>query len=56
MCIKIISALFNLTKEEDKKIIDSQIDFLFSNNKIKKISNTKILTNFVADWVTRKVL
>ena len=47
LVIKIMSSLFNLSNDADKKIVEHQIDYLFNNKMINKISLTSKIFNVV---------
>ena len=42
-----MSSLFNLSNDADKKIVEHQIDYLFNNKMIQKISLTSKIFNVV---------
>ena len=55
LAIQILSPIFNLTSEE-QTIISQQIDFLHSNNKIKKVNFFKNAKNFLSELLIKKLL
>ena len=55
MVLDILQQIYNLN-DEQKKIVENQIDFLFSNNKIKVIGKIKYLKKVLGSWIKKKVL
>ena len=53
LVVDALREVFNLT-EDEQKTIKNQIEFLFNNNKIVKIDETKKLFKSVGDWFQRK--
>ena len=53
LVIDALTQVFNLT-EEEQKTIKNQIEFLFNNNKIVKIDETKKFFKSVGDWFIKK--
>ena len=50
-----LQIIFNLNAVE-VETIKTQIEFLFSNNKIKKVKLRKVIYRNVKDWIKRKFL
>ncbi len=55
LCLRILSTIFSYN-EADKKHVDSTIEFLHSNKRIKKVSFAKKCALILYDWVCRKFL
>ena len=55
LVIKIISQIFNLNSEPDKKIVEQQIDYLFNNNMIKKIPMITKVYKFAKNYFLPKL-
>ena len=55
LVIKIMSSLFNLNNDADKKIVDQQIDYLFNNNMIQKISLSSKIYRFLKNAVVKYI-
>ena len=55
LVIQILTQIFNL-QDHEKEIVSQQIDFLFNNNKIKKVKFVTNAKNFVCDLLTKKLL
>jgi len=53
LVVDALREVFNLT-EDEQKTIKNQIEFLFNNNKIVKIDETKKFFKSVGDWFVRK--
>ncbi len=50
--IEILTSVFSISDQE-KTILEKQIDFLESNGHLKIASMTKIVKTFVTSWVTK---
>jgi hypothetical protein len=53
--IEILTSLFSISDQE-KTILEKQIDFLESNGHLKVASLKKKVKTFVTSWVTKKIL
>jgi len=56
LVIKIVSQLFNLNSDADKKIVEQQIDYLFNNKMIKKIPMIMKVYKFAKSYFLPKLL
>ena len=55
LVIKIVSQLFNLNLDADKKIVEHHIDYLFNNKMIKKISLTSKIFNAMKNSFLKQI-
>ena len=55
LVIQILTQIFNL-HDGEKDIIGQQVDFLYLNNKIKKVRMLKNAKNFLCELLTKKLL
>ena len=55
LVINILDKVFTLTDGE-KEIFKANIQFLYDNNKIKKVSVLKLAILYVGEWVNRRFL
>ena len=55
LVISILDKIFTLT-EQEKEMFRSNIQFLYDNNKIKKVSIVKLAILYVGEWVSRRFL
>jgi hypothetical protein len=55
LVIAILDKVYNLTDEE-KQQLDIQVQFLYDNGKIQKVSWVKLAMHYTTDWVFRKFL
>jgi len=53
LVVDALREVFNLT-EDEQNTIKNQIEFLFNNNKIVKVDETKKFFKSVGDWFQRK--
>ena len=55
LVIRIVSQLFNLNTDVDKKIVEHHIDYLFNNNMIKKIPIMTKVYKFAKSYFLPKI-
>ncbi len=55
LCLRILSTIFQYN-ENDKKHVDSTIQFLHANKRIKMVSFSKKCILIMWDWIKRKLL
>ena len=55
LVLKIITLLFSLNSEVEKKVIEQQIDYLYNNNMINKIPLTTKMLNALRNWGIRQI-
>lgn len=56
LCLNIYKEIFNDITEDDIKLIESNIEFLYNNKKFKKVSYYKLFKTGVLEWIKRKIL
>lgn len=55
LAIKVLNSFFTYN-DADKKVVEEQIEFLWSNKRIKKIKLFKKVWLFLGEWIQRKFL
>jgi hypothetical protein len=55
LCLTIYKEIFEMS-EDDTKLVESNIEFLFNNKKFKKVSYYKLFMTGLSEWLKRKVL
>lgn len=55
LVLKIITMLFSLNNDLEKKVIEQQIDYLYNNNMINKIPLTTKIFNSLRNWGLRQI-
>jgi len=55
LVIRVLDAIFDYA-EPEKKIVDTQVEFFFTNGDIKKVSFFKKCVSLFFEWVKKKLL
>ena len=55
LALEVLSQIFGLS-DDDKNVISQQIDFLYNNNKIKKVKFLTNAKNFLSALLVKKLL
>ena len=53
--VKIVSVIFNLSSDSEKKVIEHQIDYLFNNNMIMKIPIITKILRWIQNALTKSI-
>lgn len=55
LCLTIYKEIFQMS-DDDIKLVDNNIEFLFNNKKFKKVSYYKLFMTGISEWMKRKIL
>ena len=55
LVVKIVSVIFNLSSDSEKKVIEHQIDYLFNNNMIMKIPIITKILRWIQNALTKSI-
>jgi hypothetical protein len=55
LCITIYKEIYEMS-DDDIKLLESNIEFLFNNKKFKKVSYYKLFMTGLSEWIKRKIL